>query len=106
MTFAIVPAVIFALFFTGGRKNGGTVPGAADNLSACALSVSMCKFLVKNPSYIPPDTEIRFISFGSEEAGLRGLRCYVEHHLKELKQLDSRLLNFETVAYPEITILT
>jgi hypothetical protein len=106
LVYPIVPAVIFAGFFSRGRKNGGTVPGAADNLSASALAVAMCRFLVRNPSYIPDNTEIRFISFGSEEAGLRGSRRYVARHLEELKRLDARLLNFETVAYPEIGILT
>jgi aminopeptidase YwaD len=104
LAYPIVPSVIFAMFFTHGRKNGGNVPGAADNLSACALSLALCRFLVKNPSFIPDDTEIRFISFGSEEAGLRGSRRYVERHLDELKRLDARLLNFETVAHPEIVI--
>jgi hypothetical protein len=106
LAYPIVPSIIFGMFFTRGRKCGGTVPGAADNLSASALAVAMCRFLVKNPSYIPADTEIRFISFGSEEAGLRGSRRYVERHLDELKRLDARLLNFETVAHPEIIILT
>ena len=82
------------------------MPGAADNLSASALAVAMCRFLVKNPTYIPTDTEIRFVSFGSEEAGLRGSRRYVERHLDELKRLETRLLNFEMVAHPEIAILT
>ena len=82
------------------------MPGAADNLSACALAVAMCRFLVENPSYIPDDTEIRFISFGSEEAGCRGSRRYVQRHLDELKRLDVRLLNYETIAHPEIAILT
>jgi NADH:ubiquinone oxidoreductase subunit K len=106
LAYPIAPSVIFALFFTRGRKNGGVVPGAADNLSASALAVAMCRFLVENPSYIPDDTEIRFISFGSEEAGFRGARRYVERHLDELKRLDARLLNVETVAHPEIVILT
>jgi hypothetical protein len=106
LAYPILPAVIFGMFFNRGRKNGGTVPGAVDNLSACALVITMCRFLVKNPSYIPADTEIRLVSFGSEEAGLRGSRRYVERHLDELKRLDARLLNFEMVAYPEIAILT
>ncbi len=106
LAFPIVPSVIFAMFFNRGRKNGGTVPGAADNLSASALLVAMCRFLVKNPAYIPSDMEIRFVSFGSEEAGLRGSRRYVERHQDELKRLDARLLNIETVAHPEIAILT
>jgi hypothetical protein len=106
LVYPVAPSIIYVLFSTRGRKNGGNVPGAADNLSASALVVAMCRFLVKNPSYIPADTEIRFVSFGSEEAGLRGSRRYVTRHLGELKHLDARLLNFETVAHPEITILT
>ena len=106
LAYPMVPSIVFGLFFTRGHRNGGTVPGAADNLSASALTVAMCRFLVKNPSHIPSDTEIRFVSFGSEEAGLRGSRRYVERHLDELRRLDGRLLNFEVVADPEIAILT
>lgn len=106
LVYPILPSMIFAFFYARGRKNGGTVPGAADNLSACALTVAMCRFLVENPSCIPPDTEIRFITFGSEEAGVRGSRRYVQRHMEELRHLDVRLLNFETIAHPEIVILT
>jgi hypothetical protein len=106
LAFPIAPSVIYAALFNRGWKDGGTVPGAADNLSGSALAIAMCRFLVKNPMYIPEETEIRFISFGSEEVGLRGSRRYVERHLDELKRLEARLLNFETVVYPEITILT
>lgn len=106
LVFPIGPAIIYATFLNRGRKNGGIVPGAADNLSACASVVAMSRFLVRNPDYIPEDTEIRFITFGSEEAGLRGSRRYVKHHLEELIRLDARHLNFEIVAYPEISILS
>jgi len=106
LVFLIVPAIIFVLFQTRGWKNGGNVPGAVDNLSASAISVAMARFLTKNPSQIPPDTEIRFVSFGSEEVGLRGSRRYVARHLEELQLMDARLLNFEMIAYPEIGILT
>ena len=106
LVYPIAPSILFTVFFHREGKNGGIVPGAVDNLSASALAVAMCRFLVNNPAYIPDDTEIRFISFGSEEAGLRGSRRYVERHLDELKRLDARLLNVEMVAYPEIAILT
>jgi hypothetical protein len=105
LVFPLAPAVIYALFFTRGKKNGGSVPGAADNLSACALAVALCRFLMKNPDYIPDDTEIRFITFGSEEAGYRGARRYVKRHQDELDRLQARLLNFETIAHPEMVIL-
>jgi hypothetical protein len=106
LIYPIVPAIVFAFFFNMGRRDGGTVPGAVDNLSGCAIAVAMCRFLVDNPSCIPAGTEIRFVTFGSEEAGLRGSRRYVERHLDELKRLDARLLNVEMVAHREIAILT
>lgn len=99
-------AVIVGVFFTHGRTGGGIVPGAVDNLAASALAVALSRFLVMHPADIPADTEVRFVSFGSEEAGLRGSRRYVERHRDELRRLDARLLNFETVAHPEIAILT
>ena len=40
------------------------------------------------------------------QAGVRGSRRYVERHLDELKSLDARVLNFETIAHPEVDILT
>jgi hypothetical protein len=106
LIYPIVPSIIYVLFLTRGKKNGGLVPGAMDNLSACALAVTMSRFLAENPSFIPDNTEIRFITFGSEEAGLRGSRRYVERHLEELKRLDARVLNYEMVVHPEIVILT
>ena len=106
LVYPIVPSIIYVAFAIRGKKNGGVVPGAMDNLSACALAVAMCRFLVQNPAYIPDDTEIQFITFGSEEVGLRGSRRYVERHLDELKRLDVRALNYEMVAHPVIAILT
>jgi hypothetical protein len=106
LVYPMAPSIIFGLFSIKAGKNGGTVPGAVDNLSACALVVAMCRFLAQNPSYIPDDTEIRFITFGSEEAGLRGSRRYVKRHQDELKRLDARILNFEMIAHSEINILT
>jgi hypothetical protein len=106
LVYPIVPSIIYAAFATRGKKNGGNVPGAMDNLSACAIVAAMCRFLAKNPAYIPDDTEIRFITFGSEEVGLRGSKRYVERHLDELKCLDTQVLNYEMVVHPEIIILT
>ena len=58
LVYPIVPAMLFAAFFIMGRKNGGTVPGAADNLSASAIGVALCRFLVgRHPFLVPDDTE-------------------------------------------------
>ena len=105
LIYPIGPSLIYAAFLTRGKKNGGIVPGAADNLSASSVVVAMCRFLVENPDCIPEDTEVRFISFGSEEAGCRGSKRYVERHLDELRRVDTRVMNYEIVAHPEISIL-
>ena len=104
LIYPVVPTIVLGFLWHRAGKNGGLVPGAVDNLSASALGVAMCAFLKEHPAFIPEDTEIRFISFGSEEAGLRGSRRYVQRHLDELKHLDARMLNFEMVAYSEIAI--
>ncbi len=106
LVFPIAPAVGFGLFFTRSRRHGGTVLGAADNLAASALVAALCRFFVEHRALVPSDVELRFLSFGAEEAGLRGSRRYVARHLDELRRLDARLLNFETIADREIGILT
>ena len=50
-------------------------PGANDNASGTAMTIELARIL-KN---IPTDTEIRFITFGAEEAGLIGSIHYVEN---------------------------
>jgi len=48
----------------------------------------------------------RFFSFGAEEAGCRGSRRYVARHLDELRRLDVRQFNYETIVQPEAIILS
>ena len=100
-----VPGVIYGIAFNRGRAGGGTVPGAADDLSGCGITVALCRFLVEHPDVVPANTEIRFVSFGSEEAGLRGSRSYVARHRDELHQLDAHVLDLETIAHPTVGIL-
>jgi len=105
LTWTIFPAgIVFGIFFTERGKNGGRVPGAVDNLSGVSLAVAVARVLKANPGIHPPQTEVRFISFGAEEASVRGSRAYVRQHLTELKYHDVVCLNFESIAHPEITI--
>lgn len=106
LAYPITPSIIIGLSYIREGREGGTVPGAADDLAASAALVALSRFLVENPAYIPDNTEIRFTFFGSEEAGLRGSRRYVERHLEELKCQDARVLNLEVITHPEILILT
>ncbi|GAG84188.1 unnamed protein product, partial [marine sediment metagenome] len=79
-----VPAFLGLFFFVSSGEKANTVPGAVDNLSAVAIVLAIGKYLNSNKEIIPTNTEIRLISFGCEEAGLRGAFRYVSAHLQEL----------------------
>ena len=85
------------LFFVSPGEKANKVPGAVDNLSAVAVVLGMGRYLKKHGDIIPDDTEIRLISFGCEEAGLRGAYRYAEAHEKELKKHDAELVNMDGI---------
>lgn len=80
------------VYFTFHSKR--VVEGAADNLSGISISFHLLKHFHQNPlNHI----RIRFISFGSEEKGLRGSKAYVAANLEQLKTENSYLVNIDTI---------
>nr|MDO8114982.1 M28 family peptidase [Candidatus Sigynarchaeota archaeon] len=105
LSWTVFPAgIIFGMFFTERGHDGGRVPGAVDNLSGVTLAIAVARVLKAYPDIHPPYTEIRIISFGAEEASVRGSRAYVHRHLAELKDHDAVCINFESIVHPEIII--
>ena len=101
-----IPSFIGMLFFVSPGEKANKVPGAVDNLSAVAVLIGIGRYLQKNQEFIPPNTEIRLISFGCEEAGLRGSRRYVEAHLDELISRNSECVNMDAIqAVNNITLI-
>jgi aminopeptidase YwaD len=106
-TVTCLPASVFIGFtFTERDRGGGSVPGAIDNLSAVSILLMLGRALKRHPEWQPADTEIRLVSFGSEEAGTRGSRAYVREHEAELRAADAVFVNFESIYDPEIEIFT
>jgi len=101
-----VPVLIGLWFFVSFGEKANKVPGAVDNLSAVAIVLGIGKYLKINPDIIPENTEIRLISFGCEEAGLRGSYRYVEEHLEELKTKNAICINMDGIqSLPNIAII-
>lgn len=92
-----IPVLIGLWFFVSFGEKANTVPGAVDNLSAVAIVLGIGKYLKMNPTIIPENTEIRLISFGCEEAGLRGAYRYVEKHYEELKTKNAICINMDAI---------
>ncbi|MGQ4892245.1 MAG: M28 family metallopeptidase [Candidatus Njordarchaeia archaeon] len=98
----ILPFMLPMFFFASNKA----VPGAVDNLSSVAVVLSIAKELHEENRRFE-NIEVLFISFGSEEAGLRGSRRFVSKHLEELKKHETYVLNMEMLSQDiPILILT
>ncbi len=91
------PAFIGLFFFVSFGKKANKVPGAVDNLSAVAIVLAIGKYLKNHKEIIPKNTEIRLVSFGCEEAGLRGAYRYVKEHYDELIKYDAECVNMDGI---------
>ncbi|MBD3228517.1 MAG: M28 family peptidase [Candidatus Lokiarchaeota archaeon] len=92
----LLPISIFMFWFTGDN----VVPGAMDNLSGSVTTLGVARWL-KDPENRPKFIEVRTISFGGEEAGLRGSRRYARRHEKEL-QRHAYILNYDGISKPGV----
>ena len=91
-----IPLLTLFFFVTPGKR-ANKVPGAVDNLSAIAVILGIGRYLKNYKEIILENTEIRIISFGSEEAFLRGAYRYVEAHLEELQKYDTEFINLDAI---------
>lgn len=92
---------LWVLFDMHGKE---VVHGANDNLTGVAMSVAMAEhFYVNRPQH----TRIRVISFGAEEAGLRGAFAYARKYKESLLADKALLVNLDTIKDKEyLTIAT
>lgn len=95
------PALLILWFFKTSSARGNVVPGAVDNLSAVSIVIAIGKYVRAHPEIVPENTEIRLLSFGCEEAGLRGAYRYVEAHRDELKNENFQLVNMDGLQSPK-----
>jgi len=70
------------------------VHGASDNLTGVALAVEMAKIFSAEKL---KHTRLRLISFGAEEAGLRGAFAYGQKHKEKLLKEKAFLFNIDTI---------
>jgi len=89
------PCLIGLFFFVPIGDKGNIVPGAVDNLSSCAVLQGIGRYLKVHRDILPKNAEIRLISFGCEEAGLRGAYRYAETHFEELKEKSAIIFNMD-----------
>ncbi|ADN02743.1 M28 family metallopeptidase [Spirochaeta thermophila] len=70
------------------------VPGAGDNLVACAMLVELARLYARRP---PQYLTLRLVSFDAEESGLRGSAAFVRRHRDELRGKAAVVLNIDSI---------
>lgn len=89
--FVIITPILIVFYDMHGEN---VVDGASDNLTGVALVVEMAKvFSEKKLNH----TRLRLISFGSEEAALRGAHAYANKHKQQLVDEKAFLFNLDSI---------
>ena len=83
---------VLGIFMSFGMLRRDAVLGANDNLSATAVAWEVGRRLAEQP---PKHVEVWLVSYGSEEAGLKGSRAFVRAHRQELE--GALVVNMECV---------
>ncbi|MDQ2675625.1 MAG: M28 family peptidase [Actinomycetota bacterium] len=78
-----------------------TVPGANDNLSACAVLVALAEMLRESPRPI----RVWLVSAGAEETLQDGIRAFMERHGSDLDRDATSFLCIDTVGSPRLVML-
>ncbi|HRH56297.1 MAG TPA: DUF4910 domain-containing protein [Chitinophagales bacterium] len=89
--FAITTPVLIVFYNMHGEN---VVDGASDNLTGVAMAVEMAKIFSERKLQ---HTRLRVISFGAEEAGLRGAFAYARSHKQQLLDEKAFLFNIDTI---------
>ncbi|MFP4501808.1 MAG: M28 family metallopeptidase [Candidatus Hydrogenedentota bacterium] len=87
-----LPCFIGLFFFVSYRR---VVPGANDNLTGVVAALAVAKHLHETAEQLE-HTELRVISMGSEEAGLRGAKAYAARHRDDLSAVPTVFVALET----------
>jgi len=89
--FMAASPILIVYFDMHGKQ---VVHGALDNLTGVAMAVEMAKVFAADR---PAHTRIRCISFGAEEAGLRGSWAYAKTNREQLLKENALLINIDTI---------
>ena len=78
-------------------------PGANDDASGVAVMIAVASKLRREPV---PDAEVWFLSTGSEEGMLGGMRAFLTSHRAEISERETVMLNLEMLGSGRLAYLT
>ncbi len=91
--------VPFFLLLAMTYQPGRIVDGANDNLSGCYMGIAVLREMERLGVRLE-HTEVGVILTGSEEAGLRGAKAWVQAHREEYRDVPTYIVCFDTIHDP------
>jgi Peptidase family M28 len=98
---AAVAVNLGTVALVGDMWRSETVPGANDNLTACAVLVALAEMLRESPR----DIRVWLVSAGAEETLQDGIRGFMDTHASELDREATSFLCIDTVGSPRLMML-
>ncbi len=98
---AAVAVNLGTVALVGDMWRSETVPGANDNLTACAVLVALAEMLRESPR----DIRVWLVSAGAEETLQDGIRGFMDTHASELDRDATSFLCIDTVGSPRLMML-
>ena len=96
-----LPFFIAVMFTYNPRR---VVDGANDNLTGCYMGIALLRQM-QQLGFTPEHTETGVILTGSEEAGLRGAKAWVQRHKDDFRDVPTYIVCFDTIHDPQFLMV-
>jgi len=96
-----IAGILFKFF------NFRPVLGISDNVIGLSVALAFAKYLRdhENEEVFPKNTQVKIVTFGAEEVGLRGSKNYIREHVGEISQYETVALNFHLVSCKNLLLI-
>jgi aminopeptidase YwaD len=92
-----VPSWFFiSQFLTWNKKQAS--PGAMDDLAGIAVGFSVMRYIKKHPDQAPKNCRVILLTTGSEEAGTKGSRAFIQKHKDDLLKGNVWVINIDSIS--------
>ncbi len=85
---------------------GRYTPGANDNGTGVALALWLASEYAARPETFPAECDLRFVFTGSEEAGCRGMKAFLQSRREPLDPRRERFVNLDNLGAGAVTYLS
>jgi hypothetical protein len=103
---ALILCACACAVYLAAEIGGRYTPGANDNGAGVALALWLASEYGRRTGEFPPDCELRFLFTGSEEAGCRGMKAFLNSGAGQLDPRRTRFVNLDNLGTGMVTFLS